>query len=196
MRAYIHKVARRKQALIECLLNKFNIKADLLTYFLTYLLTPSSRVLLEKLTSSAASQEIPRLFGTRRFLTVPTSARYLSKTLSLFLLRDTSSRNTPPGDPSGGVVYLRIVLSPEEASRLPGISKHGFSRGGVVSTSANPQAGGPPLVGCPRLLIQFIRSYPPYRRPFLHPQPEDAPCSGDRDPPDMVLKQTICLKYK
>jgi len=22
----------------------------------------------------------------------------------------------PPGDPSGGVVYLRIVLSPEEAS--------------------------------------------------------------------------------
>jgi len=34
-------------------------------------------------------------------------------------------------------------------------------QGGVVSTSPNPQAGGPPLVGCPRLLIQFIRSYPP-----------------------------------
>jgi hypothetical protein len=31
-------------------------------------------------------------------------------------LRDYSSRNTPPGDPNGGVVYLRIVLSPEEAS--------------------------------------------------------------------------------
>ena len=46
----------------------------------------------------------------------------------------------------------------------------------------NPEAGGPPLVGCPRLLIQFICSYPPYRRPFLHPQPEDAPCRGDRDP--------------
>ena len=27
---------------------------------------------------SAASQEIPRIFGTRRFLTVPTSARHLS----------------------------------------------------------------------------------------------------------------------
>jgi hypothetical protein len=26
----------------------------------------------------------------------------------------------------------------------------------------NPQGGGPPLVGCPRLLIQYIRSYPPY----------------------------------
>jgi hypothetical protein len=31
---------------------------------------------------------------------------------------------------------------------------------GVVSTSPNPQAGGPPLVGCLRLLIQFIHSYP------------------------------------
>ena len=35
----------------------------------------------------------------------------------------TSSRNTPPpGDPSGGVVYLRIVLSPEEASHIMGNS--------------------------------------------------------------------------
>jgi hypothetical protein len=26
----------------------------------------------------------------------------------------------------------------------------------------NPQAGGPPPVGCPRLLIYYIRSYPQY----------------------------------
>jgi hypothetical protein len=39
-------------------------------------------------------------------------------------------------------------------------------QGGVVSTSTNPQAGGPPLVGCPRLLIKFIRSYPTL--PNLH----------------------------
>ena len=45
---------------------------------LTYLLTPWSRVLLEKLNGSAASQEIPRIFGTRKFLTVFTSARHLS----------------------------------------------------------------------------------------------------------------------
>ena len=32
--------------------------------YLTYLLTPWSRVLLEKLTGSATSQEIPRIFGT------------------------------------------------------------------------------------------------------------------------------------
>ena len=29
-------------------------------------------------------------------------------------------------------------------------------QGGVVSTSPKPQAGGRPLVGCPRLLIQFL----------------------------------------
>jgi hypothetical protein len=37
-----------------------------------------------------------------------------------------------------------------------------FLRWGVVSTSFKPQTGGPPLVGCQRLLIQYIRSYPPY----------------------------------
>ena len=45
---------------------------------ITYLLTPWSRVLFEKLTGSAANQEIPHIFGTRRFLTVPISARHLS----------------------------------------------------------------------------------------------------------------------
>ena len=37
-----------------------------------------------------------------------------------------------------------------------------FLRWGVVSASPNTQAEGPPLVGCPRLLIQYIRSYAPY----------------------------------
>jgi hypothetical protein len=31
----------------------------------------------------------------------------------------------PPGDPIGGVVYLRIILSPEEASRIYDISVFG-----------------------------------------------------------------------
>ena len=88
----------------------------------------------------------------------------------------------PTGDPSGEVVYLRIVLSPEQASRMCVFLNLSVLQGGVVSTLPNPQAGLPPLVVCPRLLIQFIRGYPPYRRTFLYPQPEDAPCRGDRDP--------------
>jgi hypothetical protein len=49
-----------------------------LTYLLTYLLTPWSRVLLEKLTGFAASQEIPRIYGIRKFITIFTSVRHLS----------------------------------------------------------------------------------------------------------------------
>jgi hypothetical protein len=45
-----------------------------------------------------------------------------------------------------------------------------FSQWGVVSPLPNPQALGPPLVNCPQLLIQYIRSYSPYWRPFLHSQ--------------------------
>jgi hypothetical protein len=33
---------------------------------------------------------------------------------------------------------------------------------GVVGSPSNPQARRIALVGCPRLLIQYIRSYPPY----------------------------------
>ena len=66
-----------------------------------------------------------------------------------------------------------------------------FSRGGVVNASPNPKAGGPPLVRCPRLLIQYIRSYPPYRRPFPHQQPEDAPGRDDRDPQTRDVHVTL-----
>jgi hypothetical protein len=47
-----------------------------------------------------------------------------------------------------------------------------------VSCSPHPQAGGPLLVGFPRLLFKYILIYPLYWRPVLHPQPEDAPCCG------------------
>jgi hypothetical protein len=51
----------------------------LLLLLLLLLFTPWSKVLLEKLTVNfAASQEISRIYGTRKFLTVPTSARHLS----------------------------------------------------------------------------------------------------------------------
>jgi hypothetical protein len=39
-------------------------------FVIVTLLTPWSRVLLEKLTGFAASQENPRIYGTRKFITV------------------------------------------------------------------------------------------------------------------------------
>jgi hypothetical protein len=57
-----------------------------------YLLTPWSRVLLEKLTGFAASQEIPRIYGTLKFITVLTSACHLS----LSWARSIQSPQPPP----------------------------------------------------------------------------------------------------
>jgi len=47
-------------------------------YLLTYLLTPCSTVLLEKLTVSELVKKFPAFYGTRRFITAVTSARHLS----------------------------------------------------------------------------------------------------------------------
>ena len=47
-------------------------------YIYMYLLTPWSRVMLEKVTGSAACKEIPRTFGTRKFITVFATTRHLS----------------------------------------------------------------------------------------------------------------------
>jgi len=53
-----------------------------------------------------------------------------------------------------------------------------FLRWEVISPSPKPQAGGPTPVGYLLLLIQYIRSHPPYWRLLLHPQPEDAGRQG------------------
>ena len=139
---------------------------------ITYLLTPWCRVLLEKLTDLQLVKKFPAFHGTRRFITVLTSVRHLSLSWAnpiptclisfpCIFCAMLPLETLPPGEPSGGVVYLRIALSPEEASCLQVFLNINVLQGGVVSTSPNPQAGGPPLFGCPRLLIQFIRSYPP-----------------------------------
>jgi hypothetical protein len=53
----------------------------------------------------------------------------------------------------------------------------------AFSPSPNLQAGGPPFVGSPLLLIQYIPCYTPYLVAVTSkPHPEDAPCCGDMDP--------------
>jgi hypothetical protein len=122
-------------------------------------LTPWSRVLLEKITVNfAASQQFPRIYGTRKVLTVPTRARHLSLSwansyLFLLQLRDTSSRNTPPRRSEWGSSLPPDCFVSRESISTWVILNIRFLRRAVVSTSLNPQAEEPPLVGCPRLLI-------------------------------------------
>jgi hypothetical protein len=70
----------QKAVICICLENQMNMQV--LPFYGCHpsdLLIPWSRVLLEKLSVNfAASQEIPLIYGTRNFLTVPTSARHLS----------------------------------------------------------------------------------------------------------------------
>jgi hypothetical protein len=54
--------------------------------------------------------------------------------------------------PSGSVPRLWVVIR----------NKYWVLRWGLLAPAPNPQAGGPPTVGCPRLRIRYIRSYPPY----------------------------------
>jgi hypothetical protein len=59
----------------------------------------------------------------------------------------------------------------------------------------NPQAGGPPPVGCLRLLIQYIRSYPPYLEAVSSIRNlRTCHAAGTRDPPNMELYR-VCNIY-
>jgi hypothetical protein len=62
-------------------------------------------------------------------------------------------------------VFLSLGRLSKESAELRGLvtfRNNYFLLRRVVSPTPNHQAGGPTRVGCPRLLIQYIRSYPPY----------------------------------
>ena len=103
-----------------------------------YLLTPWSRVLLEKLTGSAASQESPRIFGNRRFITVPTSARHLS----LSSANTIQSSQPPP-------TYWRsiLILSSHLRLDLPsGLFPSGFPTRTLCTPLPSPYAPHDPPI--------------------------------------------------
>ena len=109
-----------------------------LTVLLTYLLTPWSRVLLEKLTGSAASQEIPRIFGTPRFITVLTSARHLS-------LSWANSIQSPQAPPTSWISIL--ILSSHLRLGLPnGLFPSGLTTKTLLPLSPPPYASHAPPI--------------------------------------------------
>jgi hypothetical protein len=111
---------------------------------------------------------VPILSGINPVHTTPS---YPSKTILIL------STNIRLGLPSGlflsGVptnILYAILFSPVRATYRAVHILRGFLftfvqllfwRRGIVSPTPNHQAGRPPLVDCPRLLIQYIRSYPP-----------------------------------
>ena len=63
-------------------------------YLLTYLLTPCSRVLLDKLTGSQLLKKFPSFHGTRRFITAFTSTCHLSLSWATSIQSMPSQRAT------------------------------------------------------------------------------------------------------
>ena len=158
---------------------KFGARIRNVIISIFYLLTPWSRVLLEKLTGFAANQEIFRILWNNPKVHYRT---HKCRPLFSCCMMPPLKPLPPPKIRVGEYFTSGLFCLQRKHLACEYFITFCFSRGGVVSASPNPHAGGPPLVGCPRLLIQFICSYLPYWRLLLHPQPEDTPCRGDRDP--------------
>jgi len=121
----------------------------------TYLLTPWSRVLLEKLTGSAASQEISCIFGTRRFITVLTSARHLS-------LSWANSIQSPQPPPTSWRSVL--ILSSHLCLGLPsGLFPSGFP----TRTQYTPLPS-PIRITCYHIRLDLLFDFMPQKCVCLH----------------------------
>jgi hypothetical protein len=57
----------------------------------------------------------------------------------------------------------------------------------IVSPTPNPRVGGPPFSAVHGCLINVFAATLYNWKPSLHLQSEDAPCCGDRDPPNIVV---------
>jgi hypothetical protein len=87
-------------------------------YLLTYLLTPRSTVLLEKLTGFQLVKKFPAFYGTRMFITAFTTARQLS--LSLASSIQSTAHIPPPEDPT--LYYPPIYAWVFQVASFPQVS--------------------------------------------------------------------------
>ena len=130
-------------------------------------LTLLRRVLPKKRSGLQLVRKLPAFYGARRFITVFTNARHLSPSSAYYVSLFSCLRRTK---------WSAQVRSPVKRFYL--------------------QAAGTPLVGYPRLLIQYNLVTLHIWRPFLHPQPEDAPCCGYKDPSSIKCGEFNELKNK
>ena len=102
----------------------------------------------------------------------------------LCLVRDATTWNTPPPKIRVGEYITSGLFCLQEKHLAYEHIWTCFLYGEELL--AKPQAVWLNTVGCYKLLIQYIRRYPPYRRQLLQPQPEDEPCLIDKDPQTRV----------
>ena len=136
---------------------------SLLFYLLTYLLTPRSRVLLEKFTGLQLVKKFPAFYGTRRFITAFKSARHLSLSWA------NSIQSIPPHPTSWRSI---LILSSHLQLDLPSVAQAAdwisSSQSAAVRPTVdqqatcvctrNPQLPYVPL--CAVCLTRFVPTFP------------------------------------
>jgi hypothetical protein len=66
----------------------------------------------------------------------------------------------------------------------------------LLALRPTPKLEGHPVPAVRDCLFNVFAATLHIHRPFLHPQPEDAPCRGDRDPLIMASIRTVFEKYE
>ena len=84
-------------------------------------------------------------------------------------------------------LYWRIISVPKPLFMIRNMFK--FLRWRFLNTTPKSQAVGPPIIGCPRLFIQYIRNYPPY----LEAVPPSA--TWGRAMPFITLRKKIFVNW-
>jgi hypothetical protein len=107
---------------------------------ITYLLTPWSRVLLEKLTGLQLVKKLPAFYGTRRFITALTSAHHLSLSWASCI------QSTHPHPTSQRFI---LILSSHLCLGLPG----GLLPSGIPTKTLYTLLPSPICTTCPAHLI-------------------------------------------
>jgi hypothetical protein len=128
-------------------------------FFSTPTSTPWSRVLPEKLTGHQLVKKFPAFYGTRRFITAFTTAcPYPEQIIS-------------PG-PRLCIVFRNMVI---------------FYGEELLAPRPNTKLEDHPLSAVRDCLFKVFAATIHIPRPFLHRQPDDAPCRSDKKTLIMVL---------
>jgi hypothetical protein len=130
--------------------------------------------------SSSASQEFPSFYGTRRFITEFTRGRHLSLSWASSIPWLGSYQRIGPG-PRLFCLFRNIII---------------FYGEGLLVPRLTPKLEDHPFSAVRDCLFNVFAATLHNWKPFLHPQPEDAPYRGDRDPLNAVSKTVNKLEDK
>ena len=162
--------------------------------------TPWSRVLLEKLTGSQLDKKFPEFYGTRKFITAVTSACQQSLPCARSAVHVSPSHFLKLTFQVPNVKSIfHCLFCTKELFQVPNFVKCfvtllSFYGEELLAPRPTPKLEDHPLSAvCDCLFSIFVATLHIWR-PFLHPQPEDAPWCGARDPHIVVCGWAFLIK--